>query len=134
MSTDQSTNPLSNGSWMSSSTVRSLILVLCGYLVGITAAHVCSPGMEACALAAAAIGLIAHGLFVYESRRRQAEETRLAIQKASVRLERRVEMHVRIPKARFLRAMHGSRPRMHEQYLSVVRSARGSKYVYPAGR
>jgi hypothetical protein len=133
MPTDPNANPLANGSWMSSATVRSLILVLCGYLVGITAAHVCSPQMEACAMGASAIGLIAHGLFVYESRRRHAEETRIAIQRASVRLERRVEMHVRIPHARFLRAMHGSRPRMHEQYLSVVRS-RGSKYVYPAGR
>jgi hypothetical protein len=134
MNTHESASRPADGSWISSSTIRSLILVLCGYLVGITAAHVCTPQMEACALAAAAIGLMAHGLFVYESRRRQAEETRLAIQKASVRLERRVEMHVRIPKARFLRAMHGSRPRMHEQYLSVVRSARGSKHVYPAGR
>jgi hypothetical protein len=134
MSTSQNANPLADGGWISSSTVRSLILVLCGYLVGITAARVCTPQIEACALAAAAIGLIAHGLFVYESRKRHAEETRLAIQKASVRLERRVEMHVRIPKARFLRAMHGSRPRMHEQYLSVVRSARGSKHVIRAGR
>jgi|HubBroStandDraft_5_1064220.scaffolds.fasta_scaffold1355974_1 hypothetical protein len=134
MSTGQNISPDGNGSWISSSTVRSLILVLCGYLVGLTAAHVCSPAMEVCALAAAAIGLMAHGLFVYESRRRQAEETRLAIQKASVRLERRVEMHVRIPRTRLLRAMHGSRPRMHEQYLSVVRSNRGTKHVLSASR
>jgi hypothetical protein len=119
---------------MSSATVRSLILVLCGYLVGITAAHVCTPQMEVCALAAVAIGLISHGLFIYESKRRHAEEVRLAIQKASVRLERRVELHVSIPKARLLRAMHGCRPRMHEQYLSVVRAAHGSKHVYPASR
>jgi hypothetical protein len=132
--THANANPPANGSWMSSATVRSLILVLCGYLVGITAAHVCSPRMEACALAAAAIGLIAHGLFVYESRRRQAEDMRLAIQKASVRLERRVEMHVSIPRARLHRAMHTSRPRMHEQYLSVVRSAGATKHIYRAGR
>jgi hypothetical protein len=129
MSTNQNANPLTNGSWMSSATVRSLILVLCGYLVGITAAHVCTPKMEVCALAAAAIGLIAHVLFVYESKRRHAEEMRMAVQRASVLLERRVELHVSIPKARLLRAKHGCRPRMHEQYLSVVRSARASKYV-----
>jgi hypothetical protein len=132
--THENANPPADGSWISSATVRSLILVLCGYLVGITAAHVCTPRMEACALAAAAIGLMAHGLFVYESRRRQAEETRLAIQKACVRLERRVEMHVSIPRARLHRAMHTNRPRMHEQYLSVVRSAGATKHVYRAGR
>jgi C4-dicarboxylate-specific signal transduction histidine kinase len=130
----ENANQPADSGWISSSTVRSLILVLCGYLVGITAAHVCTPAMEACALAAAAIGLIAHGLFVYESRRRHAAETRLAIQKASVRLERRVEMHVSIPRARLHRAMHTNRPRMHEQYLSVVRSARATKHAYNAGR
>jgi hypothetical protein len=134
MPTNQNASPSAEGSWITSANIRSLILVLCGYLVGVTAAHVCTPRMEACALAAAAVGLIAHGLFVYESRRRQAEETRLAIQKASVRLERRIELHVRIPKTRLLRAMHGSRPRMHEQYLSVVQSARASKHVSLANR
>jgi hypothetical protein len=134
MSTGQNLSSDRDGSWITSSGIRSLILVLCGYLVGITAAHVCTPRMEACALAAAAIGLIAHGVFVYESKRRHAEETRLAAQKATVRLERRIELHVRIPKARLLRAMHGSRPRMHEQYLSVVRSARAAKHVSWAGR
>lgn len=132
--THEIANPPANESWISSATVRSLILVLSGYLVGITAAHVCSPRMEACALAAAAIGLIAHGLFVYESRKRHAQETRLEIQKASVRLERRVEMHVSIPRARLHRAMHTNRPRMHEQYLSVVRSPGATKHIRRSGR
>src|SRR5579872_3562984 len=100
MNTHETASRPVDSSLISSATIRSLILVLSGYLVGITAAHVCTPRMEACALAAAAIGLIAHGLFVYESKKRQVEETRLAILKASVRLERRVEMHVRIPKTR----------------------------------
>jgi hypothetical protein len=124
METTQNASPVADSGWMSAPTIRSLILVLCGYLVGLTAAHVCSPGMEACALAAAAIGLISHALLVAEAKKRQVEATRLAMQKASVRLERRVEMHVRIPAARFLRRLHHARPRMHEQYLSVVHAPR----------
>ncbi len=131
--TYENANRPANGSWISSATVRSLILVICGYLVGITAAHVCTPRMEVCALAAAAIGLIAHGLFVYESRRRLAEETRLAMQKASVRLERRVEMHVSIPRARLLRAMHTSaRACTNNISRSFVRPARSTFTKPPA--
>jgi hypothetical protein len=135
MASDKNANPVADSTWNSSPFSRSLILVLCGYLVGITASHVCSPRMEACALGAAAIGMIGHMFLVSESKKRQAEENRLTIQKASVRLERRVELHVRIPSARFLRKMHATRPRMHEQYLSVVRSSRPlpSRHAYSAG-
>jgi hypothetical protein len=125
MSTTPSTNPPLPISWLSSATSRSVILVLCGYLVGITAAHVCTPKMEACALAAAAIGLIAQAVFAAQGRQRQAADARLAVQKAAVRLERRVEQHVRIPHARMLRKLHGARSRQHhEQYITVVRSPR----------
>lgn len=110
--------------WISSAGSRSLILLLCGYLVGITASHVCSPAMEACALAAAAIGLIAHGVLASQARQRQEEDSRLAVQKAAVRLERRVEQHVCIPSARLWRKLHAACPRSHEQYITVVRSPR----------
>jgi hypothetical protein len=125
MPTTPNTNPPLPISWLSSATSRSVILVLCGSLVGITAAHVCTPKMEACALAAAAIGLIAQAVFAAQGRQRQAADARLAVQKAAVRLERRVEQHVRIPHARMLRKLHGARSRQHhEQYITVVRSPR----------
>ena len=125
MSSTPNSNPPLPISWLSSTTSRSVILVLCGYLVGITAAHVCTPKMEACALAAAAIGLIAQAVFAAQGRQRQAADARLAVQKAAVRLERRVEQHVRIPHARMLRKLHTARPRQHhEQYITVVRSPR----------
>jgi hypothetical protein len=125
MSSTPNTNPSLQSSWISSPTTRSVILVLCGYLVGITAAHVCTPTMEACALAAATIGLIAQALFAGQARQRQAADARLAVQKAAVRLERRVEQHVRMPSARLLRKLHTARPRQqHEQYITVVRSPR----------
>ena len=133
MSATPNTNPPVENSWISSAGSRSLILVLCGYLVGITASHVCSPGMEACALAAAAIGLISHVMLVTQSRRRQVADARLAVQKATVRLERRVEQHVRIPSIR-LRRLHAACPRPHEQYITVVRSPRsGGRQVHRAG-
>jgi hypothetical protein len=123
-STPNANPPLESGS-TSSVITRSVILVLCGYLVGITAAHVCTPTMEACALGAAAIGLIAQAVFATHVRQRQAADARLAVQKATVRLERRVEQHVRIPSARLLRKLHAARPRQHhEQYITVVRSPR----------
>jgi C4-dicarboxylate-specific signal transduction histidine kinase len=108
----------------SSLATRSLILVLCGYLVGITASHICSPAMEGCALAAATIGLIAQGVFASHSRQRQVQHEQLAIQKATVRLERRVEQHVRIPSVRHTRRLRTTSPRSHEQYITVVRSPR----------
>ena len=120
MSATPNTNPPVENSWISSAGSRSLILVLCGYLVGITASHVCSPGMEACALAAAAIGLISHVMLVTQSRRRQVADARLAVQKATVRLERRVSNACR-PSIR-LRRLHAACPRPHEQYITVVRS------------
>ena len=135
MSAIPNVNPPAAGSWTSSAASRSLILVLCGYLVGITASHVCTPAMEACALAAAAIGMIAHAVLASQARQRQAVDARLAVQKAAVRLERRVEQHVRIPSARLLRKLHAACPRPHEQYITVVRSPRSatSRQVYPVG-
>lgn len=135
MSAIPNANPTVIDSWISSAASRSLILVLCGYLVGITASHVCTPGMEACALAAAAIGIAAHGMLTSQARQKDAEEARLAVQKAAVRLERRVEQHVCIPSARLLRKLHAARPRPHEQYITVVRSPRStsSRPVYSAG-
>jgi hypothetical protein len=136
MSAIPNANSPAEGGWTSSPASRNLILVLCGYLIGITASHICSPAMEACALAAAAIGMIAHFVFASKGRQRQAADARLAIQKAAVRLERRVEQHVRIPSARLLRKLHAASPRSHEQYITVVRSPRSStgRQVYAAGR
>jgi hypothetical protein len=111
----------------SSLTTRSLILVLSGYLVGITASHICSPAMEGCALAAAAIGMIAQAVFASHSRQRQAQDDELAMQKATVRLERRVEQHVRIPSVRPSRRLRTTSSRSHEQYITVVRSPRSMR-------
>jgi hypothetical protein len=135
MSAIPNANSSAEGGWISSAASRNLILVLCGYLVGITASHICSPAMEACALAAAVIGMIAHFVCASKGRQRQAEDARLAIQKAAVRLERRVEQHVRIPSARLLRKLHAASPRSHEQYITVVRSPRPAtgRPVYSAG-
>ena len=106
----------------STSLGRNLILLLSGYLAGIAASHACSPPMEGCALAAAAIGLIAHAVLCSQARQKQAKDADLATQKAAVRLERRVEQHVRIPAARFMRRLHAASPRPHEQYMTVVRA------------
>jgi hypothetical protein len=111
----------------SSLATRSLILVLSGYLVGITASHICSPAMEGCALAAAAIGMIAQAVFASHSRLRQAQDDQLAMQKATVRLERRVEQHVRIPSIRPSRRLRTTCPRAYEQYITVVRSPRSMR-------
>lgn len=134
MSTNANVTSPAEESLVYSAYSRGLILVLCGYLVGITASHVCSPAMEACALAAAAIGLIAHALFVSQARKRQTDAARLAIQRASVRLERRVEMHVSIPSRRFWRRLHDAAPHPHEQYITVVRAPRSatSRQACPA--
>jgi len=131
MSATPNANSSLDAGWTSSAVSRGLILVLCGYLVGITVSHVCTPAMEACALAAATIGMIAHALFAGKARQRQAEDIRLENQKATVRLERRVEQHVRIPSVRLLRKLHQAAPRQHEQYISVVRSPRPatSRYI-----
>jgi hypothetical protein len=124
MSTTPNTNRPADSGSPSSAASRSLILVLCGYLVGITASHICSPAMEGCALAAAAIGMIAQAVFASHTRQRQAADEELALQKATVRLERRVEQHVRIPSVRLLRRLRTASPRSHEQYITVVRSPR----------
>jgi hypothetical protein len=108
----------------SSLATRSLILVLSGYLVGITASHICTPAMEVCALAAAAIGMIAQAVFASHTRQRQVQDDELAMQRATVRLERRVEQHVRIPSVRPSRRLRTTCPRSHEQYITVVRSPR----------
>jgi len=112
---------------LSSLATRSLILVLSGYLVGITASHICSPAMEGCALGAAAIGMIAQAVLASQARQRQAQDDELALQKATIRLERRVEQHVRIPSMRPSRRLRTTSPRSHEQYITVVRSPRSMR-------
>jgi len=124
--TPDANRPTGLGSTSSLAT-RSLILVLSGYLVGITASHICSPAMEGCALGAAAIGMIAQAVFASHSRQRQAQDDELAMQKATVRLERRVEQHVRIPSVRSSRRLRTTSSRSHEQYITVVRSPRSMR-------
>jgi hypothetical protein len=71
--------------------------------------------------------MIAQAVFASHSRQRQAQDDELAMQKATVRLERRVEQHVRIPSVRSSRRLRTTSSRSHEQYITVVRSPRSMR-------
>jgi len=107
----------------SSAAARNTILILSGYLVGTTAAHVCPPTLERAALAAGLIGTLAYCVLAYLARQKRVEDARLAIQKAKVRIERRMDRHVRIASARWMLKLHAAQSWSHEQYLPVARSA-----------
>ncbi len=108
----------------SSSLARSIGLILSGYLVGTTAAHVGPPMMEACALGAGMVGLLAWGVTASVARQRRRQDARRAQETAAVKLEQRVEQHVRRASARLLLRLHAARQRPHEQYVTVVQSPR----------
>jgi len=100
------------------------ILILSGYLIGTTAAHVCSSAMELYAIAAGVIGLLSYAVFSLMSHKTYRQEVRRAIEHAAVKLERRVDQHVRHTSVRTLLKRHAARLRPHEQYVTVVRSNR----------
>lgn len=102
---------------------RNAILLLSGYLLGTTAAHIGSQSMEACTLAAGTLGIMAIGVVALRARQNQANDAHRAMRRAAILLERRVDQHVRAS-ARTLLKMHVARQRPHEQYLTVVRASR----------
>ena len=106
-----------------STAARNTILVLSGYLLGTTASHVCPPALERGALAAGLIGTLAYVVLAFLSRQKQVEHARLAIEKATVHIERRMDQHVRIASARLMLKLHAAKSWSHEQYMPVVRSA-----------
>ncbi len=106
-----------------SAAARNTILILSGYLVGATVAHVCPPMLERGALAAGLIGTLAYAVLAVVARKKRVNHARLAIQKATVHIERRMDQHVRIASARLMLRLHAARSWSHEQYMPVVRSA-----------
>jgi hypothetical protein len=109
-----------------SSTVRNAIALLSGYLFGATAAHACSPMMEACALGAGAIGMITYTWLSSRTEQRKAQDARRAIETATIKLERRIEQHIRVTSARLMLKLHaagGTHPWRHEQYMTVARAS-----------
>jgi uncharacterized membrane protein SirB2 len=106
-----------------SATARNTILILSGYLLGTTVAHVCSPTLERGALAAGLIGALAYVVLAFVARKKRVEFARLAIQRATVHIERRMDQHVRIASARLMLKLHAAQSWSHEQYMPVARSA-----------
>jgi hypothetical protein len=106
-----------------SATARNTILILSGYLLGSTVAHVTSPILEGGALAAGLIGALAYVVLAVVARKKRVEDARLAIQRATVHIERRMDEHVRIASARLMLRLHAAQSWSHEQYMPVVRSA-----------
>jgi hypothetical protein len=106
-----------------SATARNTILILSGYLLGTTVAHVCSPTLERGALAAGLIGTLAYAILAFVARKKRVEVARLAIQRATVHIERRMDQHVRIASARLMLKLHAAQSWSHEQYMPVARSA-----------
>jgi hypothetical protein len=106
-----------------SAAARSTILILSGYLLGTTAAHVCSPMLERSALFAGLIGTLFYALMAFRARQKQLHHARLALRKATVQLERRMDQHVRIASARLMLKLHAAQAWSHEQYMPVVRAA-----------
>jgi hypothetical protein len=102
---------------------RNTILILSGYLLGTTVAHVSSPAMERGALAAGLIGTLAYAVLAVLARKKRVQDARLAIEKATVNIERRMDEHVRIASARLLLKLHAAQSWSPEQYMPVVRSA-----------
>jgi len=106
-----------------SATARNTILLLSGYLLGTTVAHVCSPTLERGALATGLIGTLAYAALAFVARKKRVEDARLAIQRATVHIERRMDQHVRIASARLMLKLHAAQSWSHEQYMPVARSA-----------
>jgi membrane protein DedA with SNARE-associated domain len=106
-----------------SATARNTILILSGYLLGTTVAHVSSPMLEGGALAAGLIGMLAYAVLAVVARKKRVQSARLAIQRATVHIERRMDQHVRIASARLMLRLHAAQSWSHEQYMPVVRSA-----------
>ena len=106
-----------------SAAARNTILVLSGYLLGTTVAHVCPPAFERAALAAGLFGTLAYVVLALVARKKRLEETRRAIQRATVQIERRMDQHVRLASARLVLKLHAAQAWSHEQYVPVVRSA-----------
>jgi hypothetical protein len=106
-----------------SATARNTILILSGYLLGSTVAHVTSPILEGGALAAGLIGALAYVVLAVVARKKRVQDARLAIQRATVHIERRMDEHVRIASARLMLRLHAAQSWSHEQYMPVVRSA-----------
>jgi membrane protein DedA with SNARE-associated domain len=107
-----------------SAAARNTILILSGYLLGATAAHVCSPMLEGSALAAGLIGTLAYVVLAVLARKKRAEVARRAIERATVHIERRMDQHVRIASAHLMLKLHAARAWSLEQYMPVVRSTR----------
>jgi hypothetical protein len=114
---------VNNFAFHPSATARNTILILSGYLLGTTVAHVCSPMLERGALAAGLIGTLAYAVLAFVARKKQVEDARLAIQRATVHIERRMDQHVRIASARLMLKLHAAQSWSHEQYMPVARSA-----------
>jgi hypothetical protein len=108
----------------SSAAAQNTILLLSGYLLGTTAAHVCSPELERGALATGLIGTLAYVALAFLSRQKRGKHARLAIERATVRIERRMDQHVRIASARLMLKLHAAQKWSHEQYMPVARKAR----------
>lgn len=106
-----------------SAAARSTILMLSGYLLGTTAAHICSPTLERGALFAGLIGTAFYFLMAFRARQKQLHQARLAVRKATMQLERRMDQHVRIASARLMLKLHAAQAWSHEQYMPVVRAA-----------
>jgi hypothetical protein len=105
-----------------SAAARNTILVLSGYLLGTTVAHVCPPTFERIALAAGLIGTLAYAALALVARKRRVEDARKAIRRATMHIERRMDQHVRIASAHLMLKLHAAQAWSHEQYMPVVRS------------
>ncbi len=106
-----------------SAAARSTILMLSGYLLGTTVAHICSPMLERGALFAGLIGTACYFLLAFRARQKQLHVARLALRKATVQLERRMDQHVRIASARLMLKVHAAQAWSHQQYMPVARAA-----------
>jgi hypothetical protein len=107
----------------SSTAVRNTILILSGYLLGATAAHVCSPALEGGALATGLIGALAYAVLAFVARKKRSQDAQRALRKATVHIERRMDQHVRIASARLMLKLHVAQQWSHQQYMPVARSA-----------
>lgn len=110
-----------------SATARNTMLTLGGYLLGMVAAHVCSPLTERIALAVVLIGALSFAAQALHARQKRLHAAHVAIQKATVHLERRMDQHVRIASARLMLKLHATRAWSHEQYMPVVQSSQGRR-------
>jgi Na+/H+ antiporter NhaD/arsenite permease-like protein len=87
-----------------SAAARNTILILSGYLLGTTAAHVCSPTLERGALAAGLIGTLTYALLSFFSRQKHVNHARRAVERATV----------------LMLKWHAAQSWSHEQYLPVA--------------